>query len=119
MCSDFVARIGIPPQLPLLIIVTAALSISGCTAVTWFDDGRGNRSCKAHCKTLAEDGKSCVEWSETASDACVGKFTPAAYCCVGWGNRCPLATPGAKGFVCTCPVATPYGFTYAQGKACN
>lgn len=117
MCKNLIERIR--TSVGLLIVLVMLIILSGCTGVIWFDDWSGNRSCKAYCRTFAEDGESCVEWSETASDACVGKYTPVAYCCVGWGNRCPLATPGAKGFACTCPVSTPYGLTYVQGKACT
>ena len=95
-----------------------AAGLIGCTAVTWFDDGTGKRSCKAYCRTLAEDGESCIEWTDAASDACVGKYTSVGHCCISGGGSCPLASPGLRGFDCYCPVATAYGTTYVAGKGC-
>lgn len=110
LCAVAVARIA--------AVTFCIVFIAGCTAVTWFDTPSG-RTAKAHCRTFADDGASCVEWSEVASDAMVGKYHPASYCCVGWGNKCPLTTTGAKGFQCTCAVPTPYGLNYIPGQACD
>lgn len=106
-------RITISRTLLILIVFL----LSGCTAVTWVD-GPSGRSCKAYCKTIASDGESCVEWSDTASNACVGKYTPATYCCTGAGS-CPLFSPGAKGLACYCDMSTPYGVRRFPGTGCN
>lgn len=108
VCQNFIKGVG---------LIIFLLSLTSCTAITWVD-GPSGRSCKAHCKTWASNGEACVEWSETASDACVGKYSPADYCCTNYG-KCRLYVTGAKGFSCFCEQFTPYGIQRIPGQACN
>lgn len=103
-----------------LVLAWAMLgALSGCTAVGYWD-GPSGRSCKASCRTLAADGKSCVDWASTASDACVGKYTTVFSCCDRAGNEiCQLVIPGAKGFGCYCQGVGPYGSFVVPGLACE
>lgn len=99
------------------LVMSAALS--ACTAVGYWD-GLGGRSCKASCRTLAADGKSCVDWASTASDACTGKYTAAYSCCDRTGSEmCSLAVPGARGFGCYCQGVGPFGLFAVSGVACK
>lgn len=109
LCRTAVARIA---------TLTICMTTFGCVAVTWLDTPSG-RTAKAYCRTLAADGESCVEWSEVASDAAVGKYHPASYCCIGMGRKCHLETTGAKGGQCACAFYTPYGINIVPGTACD
>lgn len=99
------------------LILVFLCFLTSCTAVGWVD-GPSGRSCKAMCNTWSENGEACVDWSATASDACVGKYSPANYCCTNYGS-CQLMTTGAKGFGCYCPTMTNFGYQNIAGVACN
>lgn len=102
----------------VLSILVLSFIIISCTSVFYLDGPQG-RKCKASCKTFASDGKSCVDWSETASDACVGKYTAVYTCCTNYGS-CPMAYAGAKGYGCTCYFPDPYyGQVAINGVACD
>lgn len=104
----------------LTLACLLVLVLDGCGAVGYWD-GPGGRSCKASCRTLAADGKSCVDWAATASDACVGKYTAVDACCDRAGNQmCILDAPFPKGFACYCRALNPLGFVVAvPGMACD
>ena len=110
----------------LAILIVAPITISACTAMTWYytSDGRSvDLGCKAYCTTFADDGAACVEWSEDASAACIGDYVAprelAGECCYGGGGYCPIFTPIPVGTQCMCVIATEYGPYYQPGRACN
>ncbi len=102
----------------LSVILVTIIITTGCTA-SYFVDTPSGRKAKAYCRTFTDDGKSCVDWSETASDALVGKYTAVPYCCLHSGGRCTSPSPLAKGFNCYCDFMTPWGVNRQPGTACD
>ncbi len=65
-----------------------------------------------------KDVKSCEEWPEAASGACVDKPTPVVSCCTDYGN-CEN-DGGAIGMRCSCKMKMPLGeVVKIPGKGCS
>jgi len=101
-----------------LVLIILVIIITGCQSVGYWD-GPNGRKCRASCSTLADNGKSCVEWSDNVSRACVGEYSEVYQCCTNQGN-CPINFGQAyKGLRCTCQFQTPYGPRVIPGQGCE